>query len=95
MCCMRLTLSPSYRQAVAHQLQTAQPLGHLRQVTYVLALLAVLAGPRWAHGAWVLRVPAKTVAAWGGACCGSGLPGAPHQKPAGRPPPLPPTQTEA
>jgi transposase len=95
MCCRRFPMSPSSRKAVEHQLKTAQPLGNLRQVNYCLALLAVRDGQRLAHVAWVLRVHAQTVAAWVGACGGYGLPGAPHTKPAGRPPNLTPTQKAA
>ena len=66
MCCMRFTMSPSYRKAVEHQLKTAQHLGNLRQVKYCLAILAVMDGQSLAHVALVLRVHAKTVAAWVG-----------------------------
>jgi hypothetical protein len=69
MCCVRFTMAPSYRKAVAHQLKTAQHLGHRRQVKYGLAILAVMDGQRWAPVALVLRVHAKTVAAWVCACC--------------------------
>ena len=42
MCCMRFTMSSSYHKAVEHQLKTVQHLGNLRQVKYLLALLAVM-----------------------------------------------------
>ena len=95
MCCMRFTMSPSYRKAVERQLKTAQHLGHLRQVKYLLAILAVMDGQSCAHVAVVLRVHEKTVAAWVCAFCCYGLQGAPHKKPTGRPPKLTPTQKEA
>src|SRR5438445_425120 len=95
MCGMRLTMSPSYRKEVERQLKTAQHLGHLRQVNYFLAILAVMDGQSCAHVAVVLRVHEQTVAAWGCAFCCYGLQGAPHQKPTGRPPKLTPTHKEA
>jgi transposase len=95
MCCMRFTMSPSYRKAVEHQRKTAQHLGNLRQVKYFLAILAVMDGQSLAHVALVLRVHEKTAAAWVCAFCCSGLQGAPHKKPSGRPPKLTPTQKEA
>lgn len=95
MCCVRFTMSPSYRKAVEHQLKTAQHLGKLRQVKYCLAILAVMDGQRLAQVALVLRVHEKTVAAWVCAFCCYGLQGAPHKKPSGRPPKLTSTQKEA
>jgi transposase len=95
MCCLRFTMSSSDRKAVAHQLKTAQPLGNLRQVKALLALLAVMDGQSFAQVAVVLRVQEKTVIKWVGVFCGYGLQGAPRQKPPGRPPPLTPTQQAA
>lgn len=95
MCCLRFTMSLSSRKAVERQLQTAQHLGKLHQVQYGLAILAVMDGQSCAQGALLLRVHAKTIAAWGCAFCGYGLQGAPHTKPTGRPPPLTPTHKEA
>jgi transposase len=95
MCCMRFTMSPSYRKEVERQLKTAQHLGNLRQVKYFLAILAVMDGQSCAQVALVLRVHEKTVAAWVCACCCYGLQGAPHKKPTGRPPKLTPMQKEA
>jgi transposase len=95
MCCMRFTMSPSYRKAVEHQLKTAQHLGNLRQVKHGLAILAVMDGQSLAHVALVLRVHEKTVAAWVCAFCCYGLQGALHKKPSGRPPKLTPTQKAA
>ena len=42
MCCIRFPISASYRKAVERHLQTAQHLGHLRQVKYLLAILAAV-----------------------------------------------------
>jgi transposase len=95
MCCLRFTMSSSNRKAVEHRLKTAQHLGHLRQVKYFLAILAVMDGQRFAQVALILRVHEKTVAAWVCAFCCYGLQGAPHKKPTGRPPQLTPTQNEA
>jgi transposase len=95
MCYMRFTMSLSYRKEVERQLKTAQHLGHLRQVKYFLAILAVMDGQSYAHVAVVLRVHEKTVAAWVCTFCCYGLQGAPHKKPTGRPPKLTPTQQEA
>jgi hypothetical protein len=69
MCCMPFTMSPSSRKAVECQLKIAQHLGHLCQVKYFLAILAVMDGQSCAHGAMVLRVHEKTVAAWVCAFC--------------------------
>ena len=69
MCCMRFTMSSSDRKEVEHQLKTAQPLGNLRQVTSLLALLAVMDGQRVAQVAVVFRVQAKTGSTWVGVGC--------------------------
>src|SRR5262245_60459307 len=95
MCCLRFTLSTAYRKEVEHQLKTAQHLGTLRQVKYLLAILAVMDGQSGAQGAGVLRVHAKTVATWVSIFCCYGLQAAPRQKPTGRPPTLTPTQKAA
>src|SRR5215831_3403157 len=95
MCCFRFTISASYRKAVKCHLKTAQHLGNLRQVKYLLALLAVIDGHSLAQIALVLRVHENTVAAWVNACCCYGVQGVPRQKPTGRPPTLTPTPTEA
>jgi transposase len=89
---MRFTMSSSYRKEVERHLKTAQHLGHLRQVTYLLAILAVMDGQSVAQVAVVLRVHEKTVATWVGMFCCYGLQGAPRLKPTGRPPKLTPTQ---
>src|SRR4029434_8938183 len=95
MCCMRFTISASYRKAVEHLVKTAQRLGHLRQVTYLLAILAVMDGQSCAQVALVLRVPEKTVATWVHRFCCYGSQGAPRTKPTGRPPKLTPMQKAA
>jgi transposase len=95
MCCLRFTMSASYRKEVEHQLKTAQPLGNLRQGKYLLAILAVMDGPSGAQVAGGLRVQEKTVATWVRMFCCYGIQGAPRQQPTGRPPKLTPTQQAA
>ena len=95
MCYLRLTISASYRKEVERHLQTAQHLGHLRQVKYLLAILAVVDGQSFAQVALVLRVHEKTVATWVHGFCCYGIQGAPRTKPTGRLPKLPPTQKAA
>jgi len=91
MCYFRLTISASYRQAVAGHLKTAQPLGHVRQGKSLLTILAVLDGQSLAQGALVLRGHEQTVATWGHVFGCDGLQGAPRTKPSGRPPQRTPT----
>jgi len=88
MCCIRFTISASYRKDVERHLKTAQHLGHVRQVKYLLAILAVMDGQSFAQVALVLRVHEKTIAAWVRMFCCSGLQGAPRHKPTGHPPKL-------
>jgi len=95
MCCIRFTIAASYRKEVERHRKTAQHLGHLRQVKYLLAILAVMDGQSCAQVALVLRVHEKTVATWVGVFCCYGVQGAPRPKPTGRPPKLTPTQQEA
>jgi transposase len=95
MCCMRFTISASYRKEVARHVKTAQRLGHLRQVKYLLAVLAVVDGHNFAQVALVLRVHAKTIATWVRVFCCYGPQGAPHHKPTGRPPKRTSTQKAA
>ena len=45
MCCVRFTMSPTYRKEVEHQLKTAQQLGHVRQVNVSSPSSAVMDGP--------------------------------------------------
>ena len=75
MCCIRFTISASYRKEVEHLLKTAQRLGHLRQVKYLLAILAVIDGQSFAQVALVLRVHEKTVPTWVHSFCCYGHPG--------------------
>jgi transposase len=95
MCYFRFTISASYRKEVECHLKTAQHLGHLRQVKYLLAILAVMDGQSFAQVALVLRVHEKTVATWVHVFCCYGIQGVPRTKPTGRPPKLTPTQKEA
>jgi transposase len=95
MCCVRFTISVSYRKVVESHLKTAQHLGRLRQVKHLLAILAVLDGQSFAQVALVLRVHEKTVATWFQAFCCYGLQDTPRTKPTGRPPKLTPTQQAA
>ncbi len=95
MCCMRFTISAFYRKDVERHLQTAQRLGHLRQVKYLLAILAVVDGQSCTQVALVLRVHEKTIMTWIQQFCCYGLQGAPHRKPTGRPPKLTPAQKAA
>ena len=95
MCCMRFTISASYRKEIERHLKTAQRLGHVRQVKYLLAILAVGEGQSFAQVALVLHVHEKTVATWVRIFCCYGLQGAPRQKPTGRPPKRTPTQKAA
>src|SRR5215217_831562 len=69
MCCMRFTISASYRKEIERHLKTAQRLGHVRQVKYLLAILAVGEGQSFAQVALVLHVHEKTVATWVRICC--------------------------
>jgi transposase len=92
MCSVRFTISTHYRKEMERQLKTAQQLGHLRQVKYLLAILAVIDGERFAQVALVLRVHEKTVAVWVCVFCCYGLKGAPRKPPPGRPPKLTSTQ---
>lgn len=80
---------------VERHLKTVQRLGHLHQVKYLLAVLAIVDGHNFAQVAAVLRVHEKTVATWLRVFCCYGLQGAPHHKPTGRPRKLTPTQTAA
>jgi hypothetical protein len=81
MCCVRFTMSSSYRKEVERQLKTAQQLGNVRPITYLLAILAVLDGQSVAQVALILRVHADRkfkrhfCASALGAC--PGLPSAP------------------
>jgi transposase len=95
MCSVHFTISAPYRKEVERHLKTAQHLGRMRQVKYLLAVLAVIDGQSVAQVAAVLRVHEKTVATWVHIFCCYGLQGAPRTKPTGRPPKLTPTQKAA
>src|SRR6266851_6503405 len=71
---------------VERYVKTAQHLGHLRQVKYLLAILAVMDGQSFAQVALVLRVQEKIAATWARVLCCYGLQGAPPLSP-------PPAQT--
>ena len=86
MCHVRFTISASYRKEVERHLKTAQHLGHLRQVKYLLAILAVMDDQSFAQIALVLGVHEKTIATWVRLFCCYGIQGAPQTKPTGRPP---------
>src|SRR5438874_4552517 len=92
MCDIRFTISTASRKAVEQRLKTAQQLGQVRQVKYLLAILAVMDGQTIAQVARFLRVHEKTVAAWVRQFCCYGVQGAPRHTPTGRPPKLTPTQ---
>jgi transposase len=92
MCCVRFTISATSRKAVEDHLQTAQHLGRVRRVKYLLAILAVVDGESVAQVALVLRVHEKTVATWFSTFCCYGLQNTPRTKPTGRPPKLTPMQ---
>jgi transposase len=92
MCNVRFTLTTHSRKAVERRLKTAQQQGNLRQVKYLLAILAVGDGRSFGEVAMVLRVHEKTVAAWVRGFCCYGIDGAPRLKPTGRPPKLTPAQ---
>ncbi len=92
MCCFRFTITTRYRKEVEKQLKTAQQLGDLRQIKYLLAILAVMDGQSFEQTALVLRVHAKTVAEWVRLFMCYGPKGAPRNKPTGRPSKLTKTQ---
>ena len=56
MCRVRFPLSTRSRTEMARQLKTAQRLGHVRQVKYLLAILAVMDVQSLAPVALILRV---------------------------------------
>jgi transposase len=84
MCSFRFTISTQYRKEVENQLKTAQQVGNLRQVKYLLAILAVMDGQACEQVAQCLRVQVKTVSEWVRLFCCYGVKGAPHKKPRGR-----------
>lgn len=95
MCCMRFIISASYRKVVECHVKTAQRLAHVRQVPYLLSLLAGVDGQSVAQVACVLRVPEQPVATWIRLLCCYGPEGGPRRKAPGRPPQLTPTPKAA
>ena len=73
MYCIRFTISVSYRKEVEHLMKTDQRHGHLRQVKYLLAILAIMEGHSFAQVALVSRVHEKTVATWVHSICYYGI----------------------
>src|ERR1043166_5550705 len=92
MCCMRFTISAFYRKEVECHLKTAQRLGHVRQVKYLLTILAVGKGQSFAQVAVILHVHEKTVATWVRLYCYYVIQRKKYLKPTGRPLKLTPTQ---
>lgn len=94
MCCFRFSITTRYRKEVEKQLKTAQQLGDLRRIKYLLAILAVMDGQSFEQVALVLRVQVKTVAEWVRLFICYGPKGAPRKKSPGRPGKLTKTQKE-
>jgi transposase len=92
--CFRFTISTDYRKEVEKQLKTAQQLGDLRRIKYLLAILAVIDGQSFEQVALVLRVHTKTVAEWVRLFVCYGPQGAPRKKSPGRPGKLTKTRKE-
>lgn len=94
MCSFRFTISRHYRKELAQQLRTAQQLGQLPRVKYLLAILAVMDDQPPAQIAQCLRIHPKTLLEWVRLFCVYGVKGAPRHKPTGRPAKLTATQKE-
>jgi transposase len=94
MCSFRFTITTRYRKEVQKQLKTAQQLGKLHQIKYLLAILAVMDGQSFDQTALILRVTAKTVTEWVRLFMCYGPKGAPRKKPTGRPGKLTQAQKE-
>jgi transposase len=88
MCCFRFTISRHYRKELEGQLRSAQQLGQLARVKYLLAILAVMDDQPADQIAQCLRIHAKTLVEWVRLFCVYGVRGAPARKPTGRPPKL-------
>ncbi len=82
---LRFTISTDYRKDVEQQLKTAQRLGQVRKVKYLLAVLAVLAGQNFEAVAMTLHVTPQSVQEWLRLFLCYGVKGAPRRKPTGRP----------
>jgi transposase len=94
MCSFRFTISRHYRKELERQLRTAQQLGQLARVKYLLAILAVMDDQPPAQIAQCLRIHLKTLAEWVRRFYVYGVKGAPRQKPTGRPAKLTARQKE-
>lgn len=94
MCSFRFTISTLYRKEVETQLKTAQQLGQLGRVKYLLAVLAVMDGQSFEQVAQCLRVHVKTITEWVRLFCCYGPKGAASKKTGGRKPKLTVTQKE-
>lgn len=90
----RFSISTRYRKELEQQLRTAQRLGKLRQVKYLLAILAVMDNQSFAHVAGVLKLSIKTVHQWVRLFLCYGPKGAPRRQSPGRPPKLTKAQKE-
>ncbi len=90
----RFSISTRYRKELAHQLRTAQQLGNLRRVKYLLAILAVMDGQNFAQVASVLKLTVKTVHEWVRRFLCYGTQGAPRRTSPGRPSKLTKAQKE-
>ena len=88
----RFSISPRYRKELEQELRTAQQLGHLRRVKYLLAILAVMDNQSFEQVASVLKLSVKTVHEWVRLFLCYGPTGAPRRKSPGRPPKLTKTQ---
>ena len=88
----RFSISTRYRKELEQQLRTAQQLGHLRRVKYLLAILAVMDNQSFEQVACVLKLNVKTVHEWVRLFLCYGTKGAPRRKSPGRPPKLTKTQ---
>ena len=94
MCSFRFTISRHYRKELEGQLRSAQQLGHLARVKYLLAILAVMDDQPAEQIAQCLRLHPKTLLEWVRLFCVYGVKGAPRKKPTGRPPKLAARQKE-
>lgn len=92
MCSFRFTISRHYRKELERQLRTAQQLGQLARVKYLLAILAVMDDQPAEQIAQCLRIHGKTLAEWVRLFCVYGIKGAPRRQPLGRPAKLTRTQ---
>ncbi len=90
----RFSISTRYRKELEQQLRTAQQLGHLRRVKYLLAMLAVMDNQSFEQVACVLKLSVKTVHEWVRLFLCYGTKGAPRRTSPGRPPKLTKTQKQ-